>query len=163
MGAISATLFGLLKSGDHIILVNNVYGPTVVLVKQMEQRFGIDYDIVLSGDVEDIRQKIKPNTRMIYTESPGTMTMRVVDLQMIAGLAKENNIITAIDNTWATPLFQKPLTLGFDLVLHSCTKYIGGHSDLTAGAVVGAKSILILFVIFHISFLAQCWPQIVHG
>lgn len=67
------------------------------------------------------------------------MTMRVVDLQMIAGLAKENNIITAIDNTWATPLFQKPLTLGFDLVLHSCTKYIGGHSDLTAGAVVGAK------------------------
>ncbi|HGY1810415.1 trans-sulfuration enzyme family protein [Citrobacter braakii] len=139
MGAISATLFGLLKSGDHIILVNNVYGPTVVLVKQMQQRFGIDYDIVLSGDVEDIRQKIKPNTRMIYTESPGTMTMRVVDLQMIAGLAKENNIITAIDNTWATPLFQKPLTLGFDLVLHSCTKYIGGHSDLTAGAVVGAK------------------------
>lgn len=69
MGAISATLFGLLKSGDHIILVNNVYGPTVVLVKQMQQRFGIDYDIVLSGDVEDIRQKIKPNTRMIYTES----------------------------------------------------------------------------------------------
>lgn len=69
MGAISAILFGLLKSGDHIILVNNVYGPTVVLVKQMQQRFGIDYDIVLSGDVEDIRQKIKPNTRMIYTES----------------------------------------------------------------------------------------------
>lgn len=139
MGAIAATLFALLRSGDHIILANNVYGPTLALVKQMQARFNITFDVVLSGEAADIAAKIRPGTRMIYTESPGTMTMRVVDLRAIARLAKAHGIITVIDNTWATPLFQKPLTLGFDLTLHSCTKYIGGHSDLTAGAVVGRR------------------------
>ncbi|WP_083580906.1 trans-sulfuration enzyme family protein [Enterobacter sp. SA187] len=139
MGAIAATLFALLRSGDHIILANNVYGPTLALVKQMQARFNITFDVVLSGEAADIAAKIRPGTRIIYTESPGTMTMRVVDLRAIARLAKAHGIITVIDNTWATPLFQKPLTLGFDLTLHSCTKYIGGHSDLTAGAVVGRR------------------------
>lgn len=139
MGAISATLFALLRSGDHIILANNVYGPTVSFVKQLHARFNVEYDIVLSGDANDIKQHIKPNTKMIYTESPGTMTMRLVNLREIAMLARQHNIITVIDNTWATPIFQKPITLGFDLVIHSCTKYIGGHSDLTAGAVIGKK------------------------
>jgi cystathionine beta-lyase/cystathionine gamma-synthase len=139
MGAISATLFALLKGGDHIILANNVYGPAVALVKEMQSRFGVEFDIVLSGNPKDIAQKIRPTTRVIYTESPGTMTMRLVNLRDIARLAQQHNIVTVIDNTWATPLFQKPITLGFDLVIHSCTKYLGGHSDLTAGAVIGKK------------------------
>ncbi|WP_312382686.1 trans-sulfuration enzyme family protein [Atlantibacter subterraneus] len=139
MGAISAILFALLKNGDHVIIVNNVYGPTVTLIKQMHERFNIEYDILISGNPDDIKEKIKPNTRMIYTESPGTMTMRLVDLSKISAIAKQNNIITVIDNTWATPLFQKPIALGFDIVIHSCTKYIGGHSDLTAGAVIGSN------------------------
>jgi cystathionine beta-lyase/cystathionine gamma-synthase len=140
MGAISAVLMANLNSHDHIILVNNVYGPAMGLVKHMAEKFGIQYDVVLDGTPENIANKIKPNTRVIYTESPGTMTMKMVDLAVIARLAKEHGITTVIDNTWCTPVFQKPLTLGFDIVIHSCTKYLGGHSDLIAGAVITSKA-----------------------
>lgn len=140
MGAISAVLMANLSSGDHIILVNNVYGPAMALVKQMAQRFGISYDVVLEGTTDAILSKIRPATRVIYTESPGTMTMNIVDLAAIASLAKAHGITTIIDNTWATPLFQKPLTLGFDIVVHSCTKYLGGHSDLIAGAAIASHA-----------------------
>lgn len=140
MGAISAVLMANLNSGDHIILVNNVYGPAMALIKQMTRKFGIHYDVVLDGTTESIRAKIRHTTRVIYTESPGTMTMNIVDLSAIAELAKAHNITTVIDNTWATPLFQKPLTLGFDIVIHSCTKYLGGHSDLIAGAVITSQA-----------------------
>lgn len=136
MGAISAVLMANLNSHDHIILVNNVYGPAIALIKQMARKFGIRYDVVLDGSPETIAKKIRPSTRVIYAESPGTMTMNIVDLAAIAQLAKQHSITTVIDNTWATPLFQKPLTLGFDIVVHSCTKYLGGHSDLIAGAVI---------------------------
>ncbi|MCS2147214.1 trans-sulfuration enzyme family protein [Scandinavium manionii] len=136
MGAISAVLMANLSSNDHIILVNNIYGPTMALIKLMAKKFGIHYSVVLDGNLESIANAIHATTRMIYVESPGTMTMNVVDLAAIARLASAHNITTAIDNTWATPLFQKPLTLGFDIVIHSCTKYLGGHSDLIAGAVV---------------------------
>ncbi|WP_312950088.1 aminotransferase class I/II-fold pyridoxal phosphate-dependent enzyme [Superficieibacter sp.] len=136
MGAISAVLMANLRSEDHIILANNVYGPALALVKQMADRFNVRYDLALTGTTEEIARYIRPNTRVIYTESPGTMTMNMVDLTAIAALARAHNITTVIDNTWATPLFQKPLTLGFDIVIHSCTKYLGGHSDLIAGAVI---------------------------
>lgn len=136
MGAISAVLMANLNSHDHIILVNNVYGPAMALIKQMARKYDVQYDVVLDGTPEAIAHHIRPNTRLIYTESPGTMTMNIVDLAAIATLAKEHGITTVIDNTWATPLFQKPLTLGFDIVIHSCTKYLGGHSDLIAGAVI---------------------------
>ncbi|WP_330983830.1 MULTISPECIES: aminotransferase class I/II-fold pyridoxal phosphate-dependent enzyme [Enterobacterales] len=139
MGAISAVLMANLNSGDHIILVNNVYGPAMALIKQMAKKFGIQYDVVLDGTPEAIARQIRPSTRVIYAESPGTMTMNIVDLATIAQLAKAHGITTVIDNTWATPLFQKPLTLGFDIVIHSCTKYLGGHSDLIAGAVITSR------------------------
>lgn len=136
MGAISAALLANLRSQDHILFVNNIYGPALALVKQMASRYNISYDVVLDGDIDEIARHIRPTTRVIYTESPGTMTMNIVDLSAIAALAKARGITTMIDNTWATPLFQKPLTLGFDIVIHSCTKYLGGHSDLIAGAVI---------------------------
>lgn len=139
MGAISAVLMANLDSGDHIILVNNVYGPAMALIKQMAKKFGIEYDVVLDGTPEAITRQIRPSTRVIYAESPGTMTMNIVDLAAIAQLAKAHGITSVIDNTWATPLFQKPLTLGFDIVIHSCTKYLGGHSDLIAGAVIASR------------------------
>lgn len=139
MGAISAVLMANLNSGDHIILVNNVYGPAMALIKQMAKKFGIQYDVVLDGTPEAIARQIRSSTRVIYAESPGTMTMNIVDLAAIARLAKAHGITTVIDNTWATPLFQKPLTLGFDIVIHSCTKYLGGHSDLIAGAVITSR------------------------
>lgn len=99
MGAISAVLMANLNHGDHIILANHVYGPAQALVKQMASKFGIHYDIVLEATPEAIAQKIRPSTRVIYTESPGTMTMQVADLGAIATLAKTHGITTVIDNT----------------------------------------------------------------
>lgn len=142
MGAIGAVMIGYLNRGDHILLVNQVYGPAVELVKSLAQKYDVEYDIIPDGDLLEIACKIKPNTRMIYTESPGSMTMRVVDLRAIAELAARHNIITAIDNTWPTPLFQKPLSLGFDIVIHSCTKYLAGHSDILAGVVITRSSLM---------------------
>jgi cystathionine beta-lyase/cystathionine gamma-synthase len=135
MGAISAVLLGLLQSGDHILFVNHVYGPTLQLARHLE-RFGIAHDVVLDRDVGRLEPAIRPNTRLIWTESPGTMLFRVMDLRALAALARRRGVLTCMDNSWATPLLQKPIPLGIDLVVHSCTKYIGGHSDVVAGAVI---------------------------
>ncbi len=137
MGAISSVFFSLLKSGDHVLFVNNIYGPTQQLLEHL-QNFNIEHSFS-NGDVES---DIKPHTKMIYVESPGTMLMKVVDLRKISTIAKKHGIYTAIDNTWATPIFQKPITLGFDLSIHSLTKYIGGHSDVVGGAVVGTHELI---------------------
>ncbi|SHN23172.1 trans-sulfuration enzyme family protein [Gracilibacillus kekensis] len=135
MGAISAVFFTLLNSGDHVVLINNIYGPTTQLIDYLS-KFNISYSFV-DHHLTNFHEMIQDNTKMIYVESPGTMLMKVVNLQEITQLAKAKGIITAIDNTWSTPIFQKPLTLGFDLSIHSLTKYIGGHSDVVGGAVVG--------------------------
>jgi cystathionine beta-lyase/cystathionine gamma-synthase len=135
MAAISAVMLGLLKSGDHILFVNNTYGPTLQLAKHL-RRFGIEHDVLLDLDVEPFERALRPNTRLVWLESPGTMLFRVLDIAALTSVARERGILTCIDNSWATPLYQKPLTLGADIVVHSCTKYLGGHSDLLAGAVV---------------------------
>ena len=135
MGAISAVILGLLQSGDHILFVNHVYGPTLQLARHLE-RFGIRHDHVLDRDVDRIEAALRPETKLIWTESPGTMLFRMVDLPALAALARGRGVLTCVDNSWATPLFQKPITAGIDLVVHSCTKYIGGHSDVVAGAVI---------------------------
>ncbi len=135
MAAISSVLLGLLKAGDHILFVNQIYGPTIQLATQMED-FGITHSIVLASDTNAVAAAITPATRMIWLESPGTMTFGLLDLSAIAALAKSRGIVTCIDNSWATPLLQKPITLGIDIVMHSCSKYINGHSDLLAGAII---------------------------
>ncbi|SFL59861.1 Cystathionine beta-lyase/cystathionine gamma-synthase [Gracilibacillus orientalis] len=140
MGAISAMFFTLLKSGDHVVLINNIYGATTQLIKYLS-KFNISYSFV-DHQLTNIHEAIQDNTKLIYVESPGTMLMKVVDLQAIAQLAKSKGIITAIDNTWSTPIFQKPLTLGFNLSIHSLTKYIGGHSDVVGGAVIGDQALV---------------------
>lgn len=140
MGAISAVFFSILQAGDHVLFINNIYGPTTQLI-QYFHRFNITYDVV-DHELNNIDNAIKANTKMIYVESPGTMLMKVVDLQKVAKKAKERGIITAIDNTWSTPIFQKPLTLGFDLSIHSLTKYIGGHSDVVGGAIIGDSTLI---------------------
>lgn len=147
MGAISATLFATLNQGEHIILVNNIYGPTIALIKKMSEKYGVEFDIIFCDNASEIAKSIKPNTKAIYTESPATMTMKLIDLSAIA---KQHNIVTIIDNTWSTPIFQKPITLGFDIVIHSCTKYIGGHSDLTGGAVISSQKFIDSCQIFKI-------------
>ncbi|MDA2810506.1 aminotransferase class I/II-fold pyridoxal phosphate-dependent enzyme [Nocardiopsis sp. RSe5-2] len=137
MGAIAAVLAGTLKSGDHVLFVNTVYGPTLELAEHL-RRFGVEHT-VLPDPPADIGPYIRDDTALIYLESPGTMLMRVLDLPALAAQARRRGIRTVIDNTWATPLFQKPLTLGVDLAVHSCTKYIGGHSDVVGGVLVGSR------------------------
>ena len=135
MGAISAVLLGLLRAGDHVLFVNQTYGPTLELAERLH-RFGIEHDLLLDLEPEAVEAALTPATRLIWLESPGTMLFRVVDLGDVAALGRERDILTCIDNSWATPLFQKPLEMGIDLVVHTCSKYLGGHGDLVAGAVV---------------------------
>lgn len=141
MGAISSALFALLQSGDHVLLVNEVYGPTKEYLATLA-KFNISFDVISSNDVKDISKLIKPNTKVIYTESPATMTFAIVDLSYLANIAKSRGIYTIIDNTCMTPLLQKPLTLGFDVAVYSLSKYTGGHSDVLAGAVVTSNEII---------------------
>jgi cystathionine beta-lyase/cystathionine gamma-synthase len=135
MAAISAVIMGLLQSGDHILFVNNTYGPALQLAKQLG-RFGITHTLLLDIEPDDVRAALLPNTKLIWLENPGTMLFRTIDLSAIAAIAKQHGALTCIDNSWASPLYQKPLLHGIDVVVHSATKYIGGHSDVVAGAVI---------------------------
>jgi cystathionine beta-lyase/cystathionine gamma-synthase len=135
MAAISAVMLGTLRAGDHILFVNQTYGPTIQLARQLAA-FGIGHDLVLDLAIESIEAAIRPNTRLIWLESPGTMTFRLLDLHEVAALARRRGIVTCIDNSWATPLLQKPIPMGIDIVVHTCTKYLNGHSDVMGGAVV---------------------------
>lgn len=135
MAAVSAVMLGLLRAGDHILFVNDTYGPTLQLAQHL-RRFDIGHDLQLDLDLESIESAIRPNTRLLWMESPGTMRFRQLDIRAVAALARDRGILSGIDNSWATPLCQKPLTLGVDIVMHTCSKYIGGHSDVIAGALV---------------------------
>src|SRR5512141_201603 len=135
MAAVSAVILGLLDAGDHILFVNHTYGPTMQLAKQLE-RFGIEHTLLLDIEPDDVKAALQPNTKLVWLESPGTMMFRTLDLAAIADIARSHGALTCIDNSWASPLFQKPITHGVDIVLHSATKYIGGHSDVVAGAVI---------------------------
>ncbi len=141
MAAITASIDAFTAQGDHILFVNNIYGPALQYANYIK-KYGIDHDVLLQGGIDSIEKAIKPNTKVLYLESPGTMTFKMLDLPEIAKLSREKGITTIIDNTWATPLFQKPLDMGIDVVVHSCTKYIGGHSDVVAGAIISSKKIV---------------------
>jgi cystathionine beta-lyase/cystathionine gamma-synthase len=141
MGAIAATLFALLAAGDHVLFVGDIYGPTLALAERLGD-FGVAHDRCLSGDLAAIETALTPATKLIYLESPGTMRFGLLPIAEIARLAQARGILTAIDNTVATPLLQKPLTLGMDIVLHSLTKYIGGHSDAMGGTVVSSAELI---------------------
>jgi cystathionine beta-lyase/cystathionine gamma-synthase len=128
-------IFGLLKAGDHILFVNHTYGPTLQLAKQLE-RFGIHHTLLLDIEPDDVKKALLPTTKLVWLENPGTMMFRQLDLEAIADIARAHGALTCIDNSWASPLFQKPIAHGIDIVVHSATKYIGGHSDVVAGAVI---------------------------
>jgi cystathionine beta-lyase len=138
MAAVSAAIINSVKSGDHVLCVSNLYYSTMELFKYLG-KFNISHSVVYSNNIEDIKKAIQPNTKMIYLESPTDLTFRVVNLDEVAKLAKSLGIRTVIDNTWATPLFQKPLTKGIDIVVHSASKYLGGHSDVLGGVIVTSK------------------------
>ena len=138
MAAISTSLLAFLNSGDHIVLQNDIYGGTRNLVEAQFKRYGIQYSFTDGLDVQSFEKEIKPNTKAIYIETPSNPLLKLVDIKKIADLSKSKNLISFIDNTFATPLIQKPHKLGIDIILHSATKYFGGHSDICAGAVAAS-------------------------
>jgi cystathionine beta-lyase/cystathionine gamma-synthase len=144
MGAIAATMFGLLSAGDHVLFVNHVYGPTLQLAARLAD-FGVTHTRLAMPDrapsPDEVAAALRPQTRLIWMESPGTMLGRVIDIRAIAALARDRGIVTALDNSWSTPLLQKPLTMGVDVSIHTCTKYIGGHSDVVGGALVTSRAL----------------------
>jgi cystathionine beta-lyase len=134
MAAISTALLAFLKQGDHVVLQNDLYGGTTNLVVEHFNNYGIEYSFAAGLSAEDFAQKITSKTKVIYIETPSNPLMKLVDLSAIAMLAKEHHLVSMIDNTFASPVNQNPITFGIDIVLHSATKYLGGHSDLLAGA-----------------------------
>ena len=139
LGAVSSTMFSFLKSGDHVILHDSIYGGTINLVNTEFKKFNIDFSYIDINDVDLLKSTIKKNTRIIYFETPTNPLLQIVDISLISSVAKENNIISIIDNTFASPINQNPINFGIDLVIHSATKYLGGHSDILAGTVSGNK------------------------
>lgn len=136
MAAISTTLFALLAKGDHAIFQNDLYGGTHNAVTVEMERFGIDYSFVDSMDIGDYEKAVTPKTKLIYVETPSNPLLKVIDLKKLAAFARSKGIITVIDNTFASPINQNPINLGIDVVVHSGTKYLGGHSDICCGAMI---------------------------
>lgn len=130
----------LLSSGDHVVMAEDMYGGTFRLFDKILRNFGLDFTAVDMRSEDAIRAAIRPNTRMLYTETPTNPMMSITDIRMVARVAKEASAMLVVDNTFATPYFQRPLTLGADIVLHSATKYLGGHSDLIHGIVATSST-----------------------
>ena len=139
MAAISSAILSCVKSGDHVVCVETVYGPTRTFLTEYLPKFGIETTYVRGTDVDQFRDAARPNTRLIYLESPSSLLFELQDLAAVAEWARSQELVTAIDNSNATPYFQTPIRLGVDLVMHTATKYIGGHSDLVAGVVVSSR------------------------
>ena len=139
MAAISTSLLAFLSSGDHVIFQSDLYGGTRNFATEHLNAYGIEFSFADSTSLNDFETKIKDNTKVIYLESPSNPLMKIIDLKGIAELSKDNSIITMIDNTFASPVNQNPILLGIDIVIHSATKYLGGHSDILAGSVSSSK------------------------
>ena len=141
MSAVAALLIGLLKAGDHVVAGNQLYGRTHRLVRQELPRFGIDADLVDASDPAAVRSAIRENTRMILVEAVSNPLLRVADVEALAQMARSTGVLFAVDNTFPTPLALRPLELGADIVLHSITKMLAGHSDVTLGALCCSREI----------------------
>lgn len=138
MAAIS-TAFLLFEKGDHVLVTEDVYGGTFRVVTQILPKFGIDYTFVDMTNLDEVRASIRENTKILYIETPSNPTMKVSDIRGLVAIAKEHDCLTFLDNTFMTPILQRPLDLGVDLVVHSATKFIGGHSDVIAGLAVARE------------------------
>ncbi len=142
MAAITGVALSFLKKGDHLLSTDVVYGGTYELFETVLTRLGIEVSFVDTTDPEQVQRHLKKNTRMVFLETPANPTMKICDIAAICAMARQAGAVSIVDNTFATPMFQKPLHLGADAVLHSCTKYIGGHADLLGGVVVGSAEFI---------------------
>ena len=136
MAAVNNVFLAMLSQGEHMIGHSSLYGPSRGIMEKMYPKFGIEYDFVDMTKLENIEKAIKPNTKLLYLETPANPTMGITDIAAASALAKKHNIITCVDNTFSSPYLQKPLDLGADIVLHSMTKFINGHADIVGGIVV---------------------------
>ncbi|MDT0607345.1 trans-sulfuration enzyme family protein [Croceitalea rosinachiae] len=139
MAAISHTLMAFLKAGDHIVFQQTLYGGTYNFAVTQLEKYGISYSFSEGWKAKDLENEIKPNTKVIYIETPSNPLLTITDMNAVSNLAKEKNIVTMIDNTFASPINQNPVDFGIDIVIHSATKYMGGHSDICAGAVAASQ------------------------
>ena len=139
MAAISTALMAFLKAGDHIVLQQMLYGGTYNLVTEEFEKFGIQYSFTKGDSLADFEREIKSNTKVIYIETPSNPLLTITDLDAIVKLSKKHGLISMIDNTFASPVNQNPVDFGIDVVIHSATKYMGGHSDICAGAVASTE------------------------
>ncbi|MFW5773222.1 MAG: trans-sulfuration enzyme family protein [Tangfeifania sp.] len=139
MAAISSALFAFLKTGDHIIFQKGLYGGTTNWMEKELRKFGIEFTVAEGNTTDDFEKARQKNTKILYIETPSNPLLAITDIEEAAGFAKANHLISAIDNTFASPANQNPADFGIDLVIHSATKYLGGHSDICAGAVAASK------------------------
>jgi len=143
MNALVSTFLALLSSGDHLLFTHDIYKKTLQFCQRDLKRFGITNTVVPMGDYPELEKAIRPETRMIFTESPTNPYLFVADLPRLVKIARKHKVLLAIDSTFATPINQRPLEFGVDLVIHSATKYLGGHNDLLAGVVAGSEKLLL--------------------
>lgn len=136
MAAVNLCFASLLKAGDHIVCSKAVYGPTNTLLNTVYNKFDIETTFVNASDIEEIKKAMKPNTKIIYIETPGNPTLEIADLKAVSEIAHSNNAVVVVDNTFMSPVLQLPFEFGVDIILHSMTKFLNGHADVVAGIVV---------------------------
>jgi methionine-gamma-lyase len=142
MAAVSAAIFTIVKSGDHIVAPISMYSTTTLFLRELTEKFGVETTFVDATDSQNYADAARENTKIFWLESPSNPLLNITDFSTVVEIAKEKGITTIADNTFATPFNQQPLAQGVDLVVHSATKYLGGHSDLTAGLIVGRKDLI---------------------
>jgi len=136
MAAVNTVYMTFLNAGDHIVSTDAVYGPSRVVIEKHWSRFGIEHSYINTSNIENIKKAIRPNTKMLFIETPTNPTIAITDLKAAAEVAHQHNILVVVDNTFCTPILQRPLDLGADIVVHSMTKFINGHADIVAGAIM---------------------------
>src|SRR4029077_4067101 len=141
MAAIMTSIFAMVRTGDHILFQDDLYGGTHHAAMMELKRYGIDHSMVNVFDLQKFENAIQPNTKVIYIETPSNPLLKITDIKGVARIAKKHKVVTVIDNTFASPVNQNPIDFGIDIVTHSGTKYIGGHSDLCCGVVVSSKKL----------------------
>ena len=142
MAAVSTTILAFLRQGDHIVLQQTLYGGTYNFVLEEFKKFGIEYSFTKDLSIASFKEVIQPNTKVLYIETPSNPLLTITDMEAVADLAKMNGIVTMIDNTFASPINQTPVDFGIDIVIHSATKYMGGHSDILAGVVAASNEFI---------------------
>ncbi|MCH4824313.1 PLP-dependent aspartate aminotransferase family protein [Gramella lutea] len=139
MAAVSTSLMAFLKAGDHVVFQDSLYGGTSNLATEEFDKFGIEYSFAKDAQADSFKAEIKDNTKVIYIETPSNPLLKITDLEAVAEISKKHDLVSMIDNTFASPVNQNPIDFGIDVVIHSATKYMGGHSDILAGTVISSE------------------------